>query len=451
MRPFILRGAAPFALLLFLTLAMVGVGIGVTLYTLSERLNADQNAEALTLVCTEAGRLAINWRDHDIAEVMEGRKHSHAVNGLREEFFYDVTAEARPNILPNGRVIPYAGCPDITDFNRGYRTHARMETILSRNGRYVVAELGQMLDVDEDGVRRERQQQLSIIYGIDEKLREAQGRIRAGAAISLAGLVAAALLALWITTRFRRGVARINTAFDAVERGDWTARSSTGDTITELRDLTIHANAALTRIEAQMHALRLAGARIAHDLLDPLGLVRMRLRRAVDANPELDGLEAQLDAVTGAARGLLDIVSQADPVVGPVDLSALLAEMAGEFAEPAAANAQSIRLETAPAIGVMATPEGLRAILANLIGNAVRHGGPGNIAIRLAVSGAGQEAFRLVISNPLAEPAKQSTGRYGLGLDTVRLLALRFGLSTGLRVQAEVAESWLSGPRIIQT
>lgn len=101
-----------------------------------------------------------------------------------------------------------------------------------------------------------------------------------------------------------------------------------------------------------------------------------------------------LDIVLPGMSGLL-LLARTDerllaPPGEPSDLSVVVAEAVETFdlAQPGAANA---RMELAPDLLVAADPDVIRRILANLLDNAARYGGP-TVHIRVTTSGSEREA-----------------------------------------------------------
>ena len=139
-----------------------------------------------------------------------------------------------------------------------------------------------------------------------------------------------------------------------------------------------------------------------HEMRTPLAAIRVTAESAVDGEGTPDELRSALrsvvvatDRLTRLTNDLLLLARTSErllaPRVEPTDLSVVVAEAVETFAiaEPDAAKP---RLELAPDLLVAADPDSIRRILANLLDNASRYGGPG-VRIRVATSGTEREAL----------------------------------------------------------
>lgn len=138
-----------------------------------------------------------------------------------------------------------------------------------------------------------------------------------------------------------------------------------------------------------------------HEMRTPLAAIRVTAESAADGDGTTDDLKTALrsvivstDRLTRLTNDLL-LLARTDerllaPPGEPSDLSVVVAEAVETFdlAQPGAANA---RMELAPDLLVAADPEVIRRILANLLDNAARYGGP-TVHIRVTTSGSEREA-----------------------------------------------------------
>jgi signal transduction histidine kinase len=291
-----------------------------------------------------------------------------------------------------------------------------------------------------------------------------------GITIAIGGAVAGIILlatAAGISTS-RRSVTRIE-MINATSReimqaglGRRIPRRGTNDEWDELAD---NLNSMLDRIEELIEANRQVSDNIAHDLRTPLTRVRGRLERAAgpslasDQRQKLVGAAiAELDGILQTFASLLRI-SQIEAQARragfrDIDLASLAREVA-ELFEPAGEE-QQVRLDVcAPQpVGVRGDRDLLFDALANLIDNAIKHGGPGTVTViadavgcrRIAVADCGRGIPNHEHHNVLRrfyrlEHSRNSPGS-GLGLSLVAAVAHLHGAALemadnrpGLRVE----------------
>jgi signal transduction histidine kinase len=153
-------------------------------------------------------------------------------------------------------------------------------------------------------------------------------------------------------------------------------------------------NTLLGRIEALVAAQRQVTDDIAHDLRTPLSRLRQRLEGAlaVRRDPAADEAIyaealAELDEVLATFGALLRIARAESGAsrdrFAPVDLSALVAALAETYAAPAEEGGLSLRSDVAPGVTLPGDAALLRQAVANLLDNALLHGGT-TVTLRLA-------------------------------------------------------------------
>lgn len=222
---------------------------------------------------------------------------------------------------------------------------------------------------------------------------ERESAERAAAALArtppLAGATTAALalaLGYLAARRLERRLRAVRRAAQAVMAGDLARRLPVSPGGDEFDRLSATVNAMLARVEALVTGLRQVTDDVAHDLRGPLSRLRQRLEaaqaRARDpaADQEvLEGALTELDAVLATFAALLRI-AQAEagtPRAGfaPVDLSALVQGMADAYAPAAEDAGRRLLAEVAPGVRVNGDAALLRQAVANLLDNALLHGG----------------------------------------------------------------------------
>ena len=211
----------------------------------------------------------------------------------------------------------------------------------------------------------------------------------AARALSVAGLVlglGAVAVAVVMLRRLTPRAARLVEAAGRIEKGDYSARVPVRGP-SELRTLARAFNAMSGRLEADEARRRSVLADIAHELRTPISVIRGQAEAITDgvypADPD------HLGPVLAAARRLEVLVDELGTLAlaesgglqlhrEPVEVSVLVSETFATFAD--SARAMSMRLDAdidPPDLTVEADPVRLGSVVANLVGNALRHGRPG--------------------------------------------------------------------------
>ncbi|MCK8786218.1 HAMP domain-containing histidine kinase [Roseomonas sp. NAR14] len=210
------------------------------------------------------------------------------------------------------------------------------------------------------------------------------------------GLAALSALGLgWVAARrLERRLRLVSEAAREVMAGDLSRRLPATGSHDEFDRLVATINGMLGRIEALVEGLKQVTVDVAHDLRGPLSRLRQRLEgalaRARDPAADEAALEAaiaELDGVLGTFAALLRIARAEAGLRGqgfaPVDLSALAAQVAEVFEAVAEEDGKSLLAGIAPGVTVEGDAALLRQMLANLVENALSHGGDG---VRVTVS-----------------------------------------------------------------
>ena len=229
-----------------------------------------------------------------------------------------------------------------------------------------------------------------------------------GIMIAIGGAVAGLILlatAAGISTS-RRSVTRIE-MINATSReimqaglGRRIPRRGTNDEWDELAD---NLNSMLDRIEELVETNRQVSDNIAHDLRTPLTRVRGRLERAIGTSLAADQTQALVGAAISELDGILQTfasllrISQIEAQARragfrEVDLAALAREVV-ELFEPAGEEQRvQLAVDAPRPIKVRGDRDLLFDALANLIDNAIKHGGPGTVTITVDDMGSGRIA-----------------------------------------------------------
>jgi len=217
-------------------------------------------------------------------------------------------------------------------------------------------------------------------------------------ALPVAGLVAALaalLLGFVVARRLERRLRAVSEAGQAVIAGDLSRRLPVGRSGDEFDRLAGTTNAVLARIEALVDGLQSTTASIAHDLRSPLFRLRQQLEAAASREREpgadsqtLEASLAELDGVLVTFSALLRIARAdaglTDTGFAPVDLSALATEIVELYAAVAEEAGQTLSATGPPGQIVRGDTALLRQAVANLVENALTHGGPG-VSVQVTV------------------------------------------------------------------
>lgn len=191
----------------------------------------------------------------------------------------------------------------------------------------------------------------------------------------------------------RRLLRSINVAAQAAKRISPNARGErlpTDRIPRELLPLVEAINTALASLDAGYERYRRFVADAAHELRTPIAVLRTRLDN-LDAGPLKDDLTHDVRRISNIATRLLEMerVQQTALLDERVDAVALVRTVAAEIAPLAIEKGYDLEVTTAePEVVVIADSAALRNAIANLLSNAVAHGGNSGL-IRIDVSAQG--------------------------------------------------------------
>jgi signal transduction histidine kinase len=271
-------------------------------------------------------------------------------------------------------------------------------------------------------------------------------------------LLLGALGGWWMSQRMARRIEAINRTSREIIHGDLSRRMPLQGADDELDRLSGSLNQMLDRIQSLMEDVRRVSDNIAHDLRTPLG----RLHN------DLDGLRSELLAREVDTTGVDRALSESQALLAtfnallriarieanydreffvPVDLAALVRDVA-EYYEPLAeARGQALKIEVPPAVQTAGDRDLLFQALANLLDNAIKYTPQGGeIAVTLATVEAGAAELTVADSGPGIPSAdrahifqrffrlegSRSTPGSGLGLSLVEAVTRLHGI--GIRV-----------------
>lgn len=276
-------------------------------------------------------------------------------------------------------------------------------------------------------------------------------------ALPVAGLMAAGaalLLGYVAARRLERRLARVSAAAQDVMDGNLSRRLPIAGRGDEFDRLAGAVNAMLARIEALVDGLQATTTSIAHDLRSPLFRLRQELETAAARSREpvadaatLDAGLAELDDVLATFSALLRIARAEAGLRGAgfkvVDLSALARGMADTYQAVAEEAGKSLQAAIPPGVHVDGDAALLRQAVANLLENALTHGGaqswlellPGSRpALQVSDDGPGIPASEhgRVLERFYRLDRSRNTPGTGLGLALVAAVAKLHGASLHL-------------------
>ena len=286
-----------------------------------------------------------------------------------------------------------------------------------------------------------------------------------------AGLIALSIGVVGGTVMGRnllRRVEQVNRTSERVMAGNLSDRVPLDGTSDEFDQLAVNLNRMLDQIERLMTAMREVTDDVAHDLKTPLSRLRTRLERALAEPPagssQNDAIRAAIDEADRLLTTFNALLSIAELESGarndqtePVDLSEI-AHSAAELYEPVAEERGFVlSVVTKPRVTIRGDRHLLSQAVANLLDNALKYAGGGEIEILVFASneravlevadhGPGvPEADRESVFDRFVrlEPSRTTPGN-GLGLSLVRAIVRRHAGSValednrpGLRVRLE--------------
>jgi signal transduction histidine kinase len=218
----------------------------------------------------------------------------------------------------------------------------------------------------------------------------------------------------------------------------------------EIRRLGETLNEMLDRLERSFERERRFVADAGHELRTPIAVVKTELEGALrsgDYGPRVhEALTAAVEECDHLAQLADDLLVVARSAEGelplhpePLEASRLLEDLRERFADRAARQERTIRVDADDGLRVSADPLRLRQALGNLVDNALRHGG-GEIVLRSRAADAGVE-LEVSDEGPGFDPAiadraferftrgdsARTRGGTGLGMAIVRALAEAHG------------------------
>jgi signal transduction histidine kinase len=259
----------------------------------------------------------------------------------------------------------------------------------------------------------------------------------------------------WMSRRMARRIETINRTNRDIISGDLTRRIPLQESNDELDRLAGGINEMLDRIQALMEDVRRVSDSIAHDLRTPLGRLHNQLDElrgevekagldtaGVDlAMDESERLLATFNALLRIAR--IESRSRTEDFT-PVDLTALVHDVAEYYAPLAEERKQTLAVDAAPAVHLVGDRDLLFQAMANLLDNAVKYTPEaGKIRVTLKATAADAAELTVTDTGPGIPPdagrqvfqrffrleTSRSAPGSGLGLSLVKAVADLHGMT----------------------
>jgi signal transduction histidine kinase len=273
------------------------------------------------------------------------------------------------------------------------------------------------------------------------------------AALWAGSTVLAWLAALPLRAAVLRPLRDLGARIDGLGADDLAARVPDDASPAEVAGMVVRLNGLLGRLEQAFRREQATIAAIAHELRTPVAGLRAALEFRLMADGVAEGerrtLESCLGTVERMQRMVADLLLLARLEAGreplqsvETDCAALAAEVAEEW-QARLPPGRRLRLELPETAPLATSPEHLRLVVGNLVGNAVAHGS-GDLALTVSMDAQG---VRLMVENPFAgsiDPARlgeafwrgagaRSGGDHaGLGLALCRRLCRLLGAELAL-------------------
>jgi signal transduction histidine kinase len=292
-------------------------------------------------------------------------------------------------------------------------------------------------------------------------------------------LVLAAFAGVSVTRRTVGRIEAINATTRDIMRSGLGKRIPLRGSMDEWDQLAGNLNSMLERIEDLVREVRQVSDNVAHDLRTPLTRLQVRLQKAYHQELDSEHYRAlvgdtirALEDILGIFSSLLRIsrIEALDPrsAFRTVDLGAIAGEVAELFDAAAEEKGGRIKLASRGKAPVLGDRDLLFDAISNLIDNAIKHGGTGDVLVETGTDGLGP-VISVVDHGPGIPPEERknvlqrfyrldhsrSSPGNGLGLSLVAAVAQLHGASIdmvdnepGLRLQLRFPRTSLSGVSI---
>ena len=289
----------------------------------------------------------------------------------------------------------------------------------------------------------------------------------------------AAFAAVSVTRRTVGRIEAINATTREIMQSGLGKRIPLRGTKDEWDQLAENLNAMLDRIEELVREVGQVSDNVAHDLRTPLTRLRGRLEKASQREFDPERYRAfvadtlrELDAVLGTFSSLLRIsrieALDASGAFRVIDLAQVAAEVAELFDASAEEKGGRVTFESSGRIPVLGDRDLLFDAISNLIDNAIKHGGAGDVQVAVRNNDHGATLFvadrgpgipleerKHVLKRFYRIERSRSSPGNGLGLSLVAVVAQLHGAhiemgdnGPGLKIELQFppADSWVGDP-----
>lgn len=252
-------------------------------------------------------------------------------------------------------------------------------------------------------------------------------------------LIATALLGWWLARKSLDPISSVNHQLKTKTSANLCQPINLPEVDVEFRDLLVHLNDLLKRLDASFTEMNAYAAKVAHELRTPLAIMRLKVEQAGErVAPELaDELESELHRLTHVVdQSLLIARAEQGRVCAqriPCDLAALVADVVEDFTLLAREENRRLQFDSPGPVWVLVDGRHLRQIIHSLLTNALKHG-QGDFQVRVRTAG---PRVALTICNRVEFCSLDPERTLGLGLRVVSVLLrldpdLRFRRRRGL-------------------
>jgi signal transduction histidine kinase len=327
-------------------------------------------------ITDEAQTLLLEYRPHQPAELADAIAQRERL-GRGAKLYYAVFEPDGRRVMGSlNAAMPELGMHDVpfVDRSGGYDTARGLAIDLADHRRLVVAADREWIEQIDRTVLATFAAGFVVVIGL--------------------GIGGALVLGGYLRHRLRA----IGNAAQAIIEGDIRRRMPISDGNDEFDQLARVLNAMLEEIERLLENLRQVSGDVAHDLRSPLSRLRNALEESALGGNGADTREQVIaDAITRVddILSLFAAILRISEVEGgkirhlfkPVDLSALVTDLAESYAPAVREAGRSLSWSIEPNLAVAGDRELIAQAVTNLLENAQRHTPPGTeIRIRLAAS-----------------------------------------------------------------
>ena len=267
-------------------------------------------------------------------------------------------------------------------------------------------------------------------WAIKESLSEGEVRllldhlVRISLLYSIPFVIVATLLGLVLAKKSIHPIACLNTQLQLLGPKNLHRRVSIAQADGEYRELQVHINSLLERLQVAFTQLGDFSAKVAHELKTPLTLLRLKVeQQSGQIDPDfIESLQDELKRLSDYVDRML-LLARAEqgriPIsMEPLAIDLIIDDVMDTYTILVQNEHRSIRLRYPKGCIVQFDKQYFRQILHNLLANAIRHGaGPILLNVRRA-----SDYTVLSCINAVNPGAKSSTLGVGLGLRLIQAL-----------------------------